>query len=198
MIQVETRNLDQLLDSLHNVTDNLPKDVYASLNDALKKTQRQMAKEITSELNVAQKVIKKQMKVYKNRERLTVSVSLLKSLRLPLKDFGARQTRKGVTAKVRKGSARKLYSDAFIVSRYGGNVYARTEQGKGPRLPLVKLKTGSPWGALATRPNRLANVVAASTDAVKSALAKRIRYLELKRSGGLNWQQNTGDENELA
>jgi hypothetical protein len=54
---------------------------------------------------------------------------------IPLKDYKARQTRRGVTVSVTTGT-RKLVKSAFIVETLSGHVFSRT--GKG-RLPIEKL-----------------------------------------------------------
>lgn len=55
---------------------------------------------------------------------------------IPLRDFGARQTRKGVSAA--PWGVRRVFPGAFIVKSKGGHVFKRT--GK-KRLPIEKL-----WG----------------------------------------------------
>jgi hypothetical protein len=41
-MQIEARGLNELIDDLHRASDNLPKDIYAALNEASKKTKKQM------------------------------------------------------------------------------------------------------------------------------------------------------------
>jgi hypothetical protein len=66
---------------------------------------------------------------------------------IPLKEFGARQTRGGVSVAVLKGGPRALLKAAFQLDRFGGNFFGRagTDNPKrysAPhvgRLPIVKL-----------------------------------------------------------
>ena len=58
--------------SLNNAADNLPKEVYTALGAASTKVKRSIAQEVTAEVNVAQKVVRKQIKVRKDRQNLKV------------------------------------------------------------------------------------------------------------------------------
>jgi hypothetical protein len=187
MIKTETRGLNELIESLHMVAENLAKETYVALSKAGNKTARAMTQQVTAELNVAAKVVRKQIKIRKQRENLTVTCSLAKSPRIPLRDFKARETKKGVSARIEKKKGVTHYPGAFIVKKFGGNVYTRTKSGA--RGPILKMKGASPFGSLVKR--SLNRVVEISTEEVKKQLAERIRYLNLKKQGGLNWQQNT-------
>jgi len=189
MIALKEKGLSELIESLNNVAENLAKETYTALSKAGSKTARAMTQEVTAELNVAAKVVRSKIKIKKQRENLTVTASLAKSARIPLRDFKARQTKtKGVSAKIEKKKGVTHYPKAFIVNKFGGQVYTRTNKGTGPRGPILKLKGASPFGSLVKR--SLNKVVEISTEEVKKQLAERIRYLNLKKSGGLNWQQN--------
>jgi len=188
MIALKEKGLSELIESLNNVAENLAKETYTALGKAGNKTARAMTQEVTAELNVAAKVVRKQIKIGKQRESLTVTCSLGKSLRIPLRDFGTTKTREGIKAKVSKTAGKKLYASAFRVDKLSRHIFVR--KGKF-RLPLTKLHGPSPWGILAKNNDRLARVVEISTEEVRKQLAERIRYLNLKKSGGLNWQQNT-------
>ncbi len=68
--------------------------------------------------------------------------------RLPLRYYSPRQTRKGVTARIY--GKRILHPHAFIVKRYGGNVYRRTGKARfpirkltGPAIPIEMIRENS-------------------------------------------------------
>jgi hypothetical protein len=189
MIALKEKGLSELIESLNNVAENLAKETYTALSKAGSKTARAMTQEVTAELNVAAKVVRSKIKIKKQRENLTVTASLAKSWRIPLRDFKARETKKGVSARLEKKKGVTHYPGAFIVKKFGGQVYTRPESGA--RGPILKMKGASPFGSLVKR--SLNKVVEISTEEVRKQLAERIRYLNLKKSGGLNWQQNTGE-----
>jgi len=197
MIEAKSKGLSELIEGLNRASENLPREVYSAFNEAAKKTKKMMAVEVTNQIEhkLAQKIIKKQLKTIKDRKNLTVTVSLVKSWRVPLRDYGARQTKKGVTIANRgKGTGRTVYPHAFVVKKFGNHVYTRTQNGKGPRGPILKLKGVSPWGVLIKNKSAIATIVQVSKDEVKKQLADRIRYLNLKKQGQLNWQQNDSEE----
>ena len=195
MINISEKGLSELIEDLNRASDNLPREIYAALNEAAKKTKKLMAVEVTNQIEhkLAQKIIKKQLKTTKDRQNLTVTVSLVKSWRVPIRDYGARQTKKGVTIANRgKGTGRTVYPHAFVVKKFGNQVYTRPESGK--RGPILKLKGVSPWGVLIKNKSKIATIVMVSQEEVKKQLADRIRYLNLKKQGQLNWQQNDSEE----
>ena len=52
---------------------------------------------------------------------------------IPIAEFGgARQVRQGVKVRIIKGGQRVLLESAFIVDRYGGNVFSRVGPDRGP------------------------------------------------------------------
>lgn len=95
---------------------------------------------------------------------------------MPLKAFGARQTRKGVSAT--PWGKRRLFPKTFIIAAYGGNVYKRTGSGRGPlkRLwgpniarELVREPTVGAWRAVAaTLPARVEHEVRVITAGIVS------------------------------
>lgn len=176
-----------LINSLKNVTDNLPKQLSIVVGKTGRRAESITAKDITKELAVKQKTVKKEIKRRKT-SKTSVEMELKKSARIPLRDFGARQTRKGVSYRISKTSGRKVVHGAFQGPKPGvrhgkwnGRVFKRV--GKG-RLPIVQLRGPSPWGVVVKR-NRLAPITAQVNDELKKQIAERIRYLKLKKSGAI-------------
>lgn len=101
-----------------------------------------ISKEIRSEIAVKAADVNK---VLTNRRKGGGrEIKLEKSIRLPLKAFGARQVKAGVSYKIAKGGKRNTIKGAFIANRLGGHAFKRV--GK-QRTPITKLKGVSPWGA---------------------------------------------------
>jgi hypothetical protein len=191
MISTKAQGFSELIESLHNVAANLAPEVYAALGKAGNKTKSLMAKVVVKELNVKEKIVKQNIKLTKNRELLSVTSSMGKSNRIAMQNFngGAKQTKTGVKAKISKTKGAKTYTSAFTNAKLHGNVFKR--KGK-KRFPLTnRLRGPSPWGVLSQHPDKVAEITAGATEEVRKQLAERIRYLNLKKSGGLNWQQNT-------
>ena len=186
-LSVQETGLQELLKGLSNAAKNIPRELYTVLNKAGSKTKIAMAREVGQEITAKAKSIKEQIKIHKDRHNMAVTVSLYKSGRIPLRDFGAKNTKKGVTAKISKTAGKKIYPNSFIITKFGNHVFNRV--GK-ERFPLLKPRGPSPWGVLVKNPEKITAIVIVSRVAVVRALSDRIRYLELKKSGGLNWQQS--------
>lgn len=94
-------------------------------------------KEISSEYNVKQKDLRSHIKVSKATEtEVTVAVT---GARPSLTEFGASQTRKGVSFRIKKSGGRGFLPSAFITRiKYDRGVFARQRGGKGrvPRGPV--------------------------------------------------------------
>lgn len=82
---------------------------------------------------------------------LPVYTITIKNNALPLSSFNAKQTRKGVTFRVRKDKGRQLLRSAFI---YNGQVYRRKRSGTGlvPRYP-IELQYGPKFSTMAETVN---------------------------------------------
>lgn len=85
---IKAPKLNDLLESLGRVSENLPRDVYTALNEAGKKTRGEVSRVIASELNVRPVRINKSLRQVADRNALRVIILVLKTKRLPLKDFG--------------------------------------------------------------------------------------------------------------
>jgi len=185
-MKIETRGMKELLASLDAVSENLPKDVYSALGAAGTKVRSAIAKEVTQEIRVKQKIVRDNSSIIKRRENLTVTVRLKSSARIGLRDFGAKQNKKGVTAKINKTKgAKKLYQPGFVIKKFGNHAFTRPDNGR----RIAKLKGPSPYGVIKKNDRRRDNVVKVASDEIKKQMERRIRFVELKKAGGLNWQK---------
>ena len=94
-------------------------------------------REISAEYNVKQKDLRAHIAVSPVRNN-AVEVTVT-GARPPLTEFGATQTRRGVSFRIRKGGGRSMLPSAFITTiKYGRGVFAREKGGKGrvPRGPV--------------------------------------------------------------
>ena len=181
----------QLQASMEGVTNNLTKELGIVTWMAAKWTEKLIALRVYEELNVTQKAIK--IAITKVRTSpLEASVILKKTVRISGREFKPKQNKSGVMIKISRKRGAKLIPSAFQGPRPGvmktswkGNAFVR--KGKA-RLPIVKLRGPSPWGVF-VKNNMLPITVEETREYLSLALAKRIRFNELKKAGGLNWQQ---------
>lgn len=184
-LSIRTKGFKEALAALGAVADNLPQEVYISLDKAGRKVQREVVDIIYRELNTTKKVIKKQTRVVKNRTLLTARVLIYESARIPLRDFKAKQNKKGVTAKISRRKPKKLYRPGFIIQKFGKHAFTRPNNGR----KISKLKGASPWGVLIKNPDKINEIVFASDQLIRAELLERVRYLNMKKEKKLNWQQ---------
>lgn len=189
-IQTNDKQLRRLEAIAKSVGSNLKKELAIAINKTAKKCESSIAKSVSKEIVVSQKVVKSQLKMAKAKavgeQRATVTLQI--SSRIPLRDFGARQTKAGVSYKISKVSGRGFIPGAFqgpkpgvMKASWRGNVFKRTTKS---RLPIVKLMGPSVWGAFVINDH-----VSSTTEQTKLELQKqieeRIRFLTLKQSGAI-------------
>lgn len=122
------------------------KRVNKAAASALSRTATTVRKEasvsIRERLNISAAVAKKAITIRKMKGGLTVFIEA-QGRPIPLRDFQARQTRSGVSFKVKRGGERKTYSSkygpGFIITKIGGNVFVRAEPDPpGPKQAKVR------------------------------------------------------------
>lgn len=151
-IEIDAKKLKELRAAVDRAGKKFKPEFAAALNATAKKARSEIGQKIRTELVVKASDVNKLIKINRRAtsQSLVSGVSLTKTARLPLRAFGARQIRTGVTYRISKQGGRKLVKGAFqgpkpgvIKVSWRGNVFKRI----GPeRLPIVKLMGVSPWG----------------------------------------------------
>lgn len=187
-ITIDPRQIAAMKSAIENTGRKLRKELAIACNQTANKGKSIIAREIGKELATAQKNIRTVIRLSKKASPTdaTATVEVRKESRISLKEFGARQTKKGVSYKVSKTKGRKTVLGAFqgpkpgmINVRTKGNVFKRV--GKS-RLPIVKLMGPSAWGVFVVGKKQ-----GPSTQEIEAELKKnidrRIRFIKLKASG---------------
>lgn len=129
--------------------DALQKDIreqvlVRSINTTLAQGQTRMAKEISSEFNIGSREVKARMQVLKANYRAglfrvegTLQVTNKRGRSLNLINFGAKQTKDGVSVKILRTGGRKVVRGAFIANQ-GRTVFQRVGA---TRLPIKAVQT---------------------------------------------------------
>jgi hypothetical protein len=189
---VQQRRVNELSKVLKGSDKKIRRQLTIAVNATSKKTQGGIAKQVATELATAQKNIKKAIKIKKkasNSEKVPQAiVSQTETKRIPLRDFGARQNKKGVSYKVSKSKGRKTIQGAFqgpkpgvMKSSWRGRVFKRV--GKS-RLPIQQLFGASPWGVFVKNKMKKPVVKESKQELIKQ-IERRIRFLKLKESGAI-------------
>ena len=118
----------------------LPKELASIANKVAKAHAKEIGKEIRKEVVMKAKEVIKFIKQEKKASENDISTNLFirGHERVPLKQFGARQTKKGVSYKINKKEKRKNVISAFRpnIPRLGNHVFLRETKS---RKPIRKL-----------------------------------------------------------
>lgn len=152
-----------------------------------------VSSKITQRINIKKRDVESSIYVERSTTlRPTGVLRIAETRRLDLRYFGARQTRRGVSYRIERQEGRKLAKGAFVVQRFGGNVYMRGVQIEGwkgrmknSRLPIFKLRGPSAWGVF-VKAGLENETVADATQLLQTNLRDRLRYFRLQsqRQGG--------------
>jgi hypothetical protein len=193
-IEISAPQLARLTKAVGDAKKSLPKEISAAINATSKKTRLDIGRDIRKQVNIKKPAVDSVLKLVKQStaQTLTAQVSLLESDRLPLREFGARQTKAGVSYKISKQGKRGTIQSAFIVRSIGNHVFRRTgvfgKASKGRyqgmrREKIKKLFGPSPWGVFTKR-----KMAPAQRKAIEAELAKQIERrinLNVLRANGL-------------
>lgn len=180
-------NIPDVVKTLNKVTDNLPKQLGIATGKATRRGRSIIAKDVTKTIAVKQKTVRQYVK-FRKSGKVRHELTLKKSSRIPLRDFGARQTKRGVTYKINKQSGRQTAVGAFMgpkpgvqFTKFKGRVFRRT--GK-QRLPITQLMGISPWGYV-VKGRRIDPIGKQLKQELIKQAYERVRYLKLKKSGAI-------------
>lgn len=101
---------------------HIPTALNQTINRTLRKARTEADKGIRQELNIKKADVTKNMKIHKSTKRTLWGKVTAFGKGLGLIKFGAKQTKKGVTFKVKKKHGRKLLKSGFIRKMKSGHV----------------------------------------------------------------------------
>ena len=191
-LSVTAKKEKELSKLLKGKTKQLQKNMKIAVKEVAKKTHSTMIKGVYNELNVTQANIRKTTKVvYKMgfSGSPKAIVTQKKTGRIPLRDFGATQNKKGVAYRVsRSKGKRPVVLGSFqgtkpgvVNPKWRGRVFKRV--GKG-RLPIVQLFGASPWGVL-VKTKLVGKLIKQADEELLKQINRRIRFISLKKSGAI-------------
>lgn len=173
---------------LKEKANRLPREIQTAVNAVARKLASDAAKDLSKEMPLKQRTLKKivKQKAKATPQQLRAIVRIGEGYNIPLKFFNAKQIKRGVTYKQsRNVKGKSILRDAFIVKRYGGNVFKRVSEGRGPLQKQLGPKPGDYFERL-----RIVEKARAKVEAeLEKQIERRIRFLRLKAAGGLRGNQ---------
>lgn len=168
-VKIDTRNVQALMSSLPSKII-VPATVRA-LNKTAANVRTAASTAVRKRISLSAAVVRDGIAIRRATKDKLLSSLAISGKPVPLRDFKAKQTRKGVTAAIKPGK-RTLYKGTFIVAKLGGNVFKR--QGKG-RLPITKL-VGPSLPTVFGTDQVTAETLASAKELLPKRLAEEIRF----------------------
>lgn len=150
-----------------------------ALNKAVRTGRTQAAKLIREEWGVSSATIKSALSSHRSSVSLLVATLTARGARIPFKEFGARQTKKGVSVLVKRKEGRKRLRHAFIVKSLGSHVFERRGR---TRLPIDK-KFGPSIPFMFGRPEVLEQILKDAAGELPRIARAELEY-EIKKALG--------------
>ena len=139
MIEIEVVGIEKVEAFMRRMPLVTKRAARGAINDTLTHTRAGASKRIRSEFNILARDLKKQMVIKRATNAHLEGSVRIKGEPVPLLRFAARQTRKGVTAKIKKKGKRTLIRSAFMQTMDSGHKGAFKRLGR-KRLPIAERK----------------------------------------------------------
>lgn len=191
-IQFDEIQLKALQVEMRGWPQGLIRAMYLSINDTTKQVRGQMASDLTKTINMKRRdIVPLISRTFAKATKLSANVHMKESARVGLEKFGGKQTKRGVTYKIKKRGKRERIASAFGLGMagekgsppasvvLGHKVFRRV--GKS-RLPIVRLH--GPSAAVAFIGEELDKKTEGDADKLLfNNLNRRVRFLLLKKAG---------------
>jgi len=172
-IQIDTKGFDVLAARFRSIGRNIKPALSRAINHTGNKARTEVAWALVEQTGAKYSAIRKILKTHRASPGTLVYRITAKGGFMSLKEFGARQTSKGVSAA--PWGKRRIFRHAFIVASLGGHVFRRAPGG-GPsglvgRLPILKL-----WGPAIPKEMVKEQSKEAFENTVRAELPRRVEY----------------------
>lgn len=179
-IKFDDKRLKSIQKMLREVPQKMGMVMLRSINRTTTSSRAEIARQIAAVVTTKQGVIKKgidRQKATKNYWRGELDIT---RRRLPLKEFKAKQTKKGVKYKIEKSGGRKLAEHAFIATMRSGHEGVFRRKGDG-RLPIAELRGPSVGGVFEGAAGIAQRVIEHASGRLETNIMAQIKYILEKR-----------------
>ena len=189
-IEIDAKQLKQLRKAVAKAGKQFPRELAAAVNKVAKKTKSNIGKDIRKTVNLKKEPSERPIKLRQTAtaQKPTGVVGIDREQRLGLQHFGARHDKRGVSYKISKQGGRTRVDGAFMGPRPGtlaprlnGGVFRRVGEN---RLPIIRLKGVSPYGAYAKNDLSKAETKLIQKN-LRTEMQRRIDF-NILRANGLN------------
>ena len=147
-VEVKGNGFNALRNLATDFRVNLAKETVIASRNTAKAHRREISKNVRQFVTITNKGVLRTVKVVSgNRANTSSSIHIEVTERPSLKEFKARQTKKGVSYKIREGGKRKLVKSAFLgPGSLNGHVYVRTTKSRKPIRKLYGVSVAAVFG----------------------------------------------------
>lgn len=165
-LRIDTREIAALGPHFRHVAEEHPNAVARALNHTGGVARTRVIRALVQQTGARRPAVVNSMQSVRANEGTLQFLIIASGAHLSLKEFGARQTRRGVSAAPWR--QRRVFPGAFVAASIGGHVFSR----KGTaRLPIGKL-----WGPAVPREMVRGESAAAFTSVVDGHLPGRLEH----------------------
>lgn len=134
-VEIPKSDTDALAAGLQAYPKGAARVVYRAINKIGKSTRTYISREVRKKIAIKAKDANKCITYHRGRLSNPTGRIKIRGKRLPLIQFGASQTKKGVTYRIEKGGGRKRMQGGFIATMRSGHRGVFSRRGKS-RLPI--------------------------------------------------------------
>lgn len=126
VVNIKAEVRDAIADAKRYQRQHIPRAAVRAINDLAKQARTLAAREVQKERNLLIGDIKKNIEIKRAQPHFLSAALVVRGGNVPAKRYKPRQTKKGVTIKMKRGGSRTLIKGGFIVDSLGGHVFQRT------------------------------------------------------------------------
>lgn len=196
-VKIDQERLKRLLEILGGSAKEMRKQLRIAVNKTGKSVEGKMVRMVREDINVSMKGARKVITRPKlaTDDILSTTIAVSKDKRIPLKEFGAKQAKPGVSYMIGKKGGRKMKPGAFIVKSLDGQVFMRqgekqkvtkgTNKGQ-MRQRIYKQFGTSIYGFFL---KRIPTIQTLADSELETQVVERVRVLTVKVQGKLRGNQ---------
>ena len=182
-IKIDEKKLRQIQQMLRDVPAKMGLVISRSINRTTAGARADIAREIAGRVNMKQAAIKKGIIQKKSNRNYWQGELDITSRRIPLIEFSAGQTARGVTYRIDKTGGRQLRESAFIATMASGHTGVFRRKAKG-RLPIVELRGPSVGIVFEGAAGLTRRIEALAYKKLEQNIDSQVRYILEKRKTG--------------
>lgn len=179
-IEYDAKSLRRVEKMLQGIPNALPKVVSRAINRTASPAKSEISQGIREKINATAKRVNERINIIKATYNNWIATIHISRRRLPLMAFGAKQTAKGVSYKIKRNGSREFIPHAFIATMKSGHegVFERDWM---ERLPITEKFGPSIGEQFRNLPSLIRRVTDSAYERLEHNIDSQIDYLLMRR-----------------